>query len=42
MIRSEIGYCVWVLWFRLWDSNKVDPPNMGRAYWCQRLREALK
>lgn len=39
MNRCELGYCVWVLWYRLWDSPITSPPWKSRKWWKEHKRE---
>ena len=42
MSRCELGYCVWVLYYRLWDSPITTPPRMSRKWWKERKHKFLE
>lgn len=41
MKRCELGYAVWVLYYRLWDTPYTEPPNKPRTYWRDVKRKEL-
>lgn len=42
MNRDELGYCVWVLTYRLWDSPITTPPRQSRKWWKERKRKLIE
>lgn len=39
-MRSEIGYCVWVLQNHLWGKTLVDGKIRSQKWWQRKLEEA--